>query len=156
MVDIVEKIYLNHKRLVSSVISIITVVVYYLGWIKRITDNISNIVALDAAMLVVITLVLTILLYLGEKENFRFQLDKFSDGYKKIYSFLFYIILADIINMIILIIIAIVMFENIIQKLILCFIGMYSFSYMLLGALYMLWFSVYIVCNVEKEDKSVK
>ena len=154
--DGIEKIYLNNRIIISLVISIITTMLYVLGFVGNIKNNISNLVALSAAILVVITLILTILLYLNDKDNYRSVIEKHDMGKNEIFMFIFKIIVADIVSIMALIATGVLKIEVLGFKIIVAFIGTFFFSYMIIGALYMLWFSIYIVTWANKKTTKVK
>lgn len=153
--NLMEDIYLKHKWGCSVVISVIITLLFRFEIITNIKDSISNMTNLIAALMVVITLILTILLYLNDKEPFK---KRFQDyGYNKIdiFYFIFKIIMTNILSTGILILIDIVRIDRYIIKILIAFCGSYIFSYMMLGTIYMLWFSIFIVIGIDEKEKKV-
>ena len=149
--DEIEKIYLNNRIIISFIISIIITMLYFFGFIDNIRSNIPNLVALSAAILVVITLILTILLYLNDKDSYRAVIVKHDMGKHEIFMFTFKIIVTNIVSVMVLIAIGVLKIELLWFKIIIALIGSYFFFYMILGAMYMLWFAIYIVTKVSEE-----
>lgn len=151
----VETVYLSHRVIICIVVSAIVTTLFHLNIISNIRNNISNIIDLTAAVLVIITLILTLLLYLNDKDIYKEKLDKYKDGNKHIYFYTFRIAIANILCTCILIMIGILEIEIYIVKLILAFCGTYCFSYMIFGALYMLWFTIYIVVGINNNKQTM-
>lgn len=151
----IETVYLNHRMLISLVVSGIVAMLFHLNIISNVRDNISNMIDLTAAVLVIVTLILTLLLYLNDKEEYKEKLDKYKEGNKHIYFFTFKIAITNILCTCILIMIGILEIKWYIAKLIFAFCGTYCFSYMMFGSIYMLWFAIYIVVGLNGDTEKM-
>ncbi|MBQ7077067.1 MAG: hypothetical protein IJM91_02900 [Lachnospiraceae bacterium] len=146
------------KSLLCAISAVIVAGLYYWGYISDIRSNLDNIVALLSAVLVIVTLILTILLYLNDKENYQkaIKANGYKDGARVIYMYVFRIILADISCILLTILIGVVDIECNIAKVIVSFIGTYIFSYLLIGSSYILWFAIDIIGNINKKREGMK
>lgn len=129
---------------------------YCYGLITDIKGNLGNIVALLSAMLVVITLILTLLLYLNDKEKYQKAISNFGakDGKNTIYQYVYRITIANIACIIIAILIGIFHIGHAYIKIVITFIGAFIFCYLLIGTIYMLWFTIDIVGSVNKKPET--
>lgn len=152
IIDWIENIYLNYKIYISIIISVVVTTLYHFKFIKNIKGNISNMIDLTAALLVVITLILTLLLYLNDKEEYKKKMEFYKEGNQHIYYFILKITITNILSTLILIIIGILETQLYIIKLIFSLLGTYCFSYMMLGTMFMLWFTIYIVVGLNKKS----
>jgi hypothetical protein len=150
-----EDLILKWKNLICLSASILITVLYYFGIISNISGNLGNVVALLAAMLVVITLILTLLLYLNDKDKYKAAIEDFGvkDGKNMVYQYVYRIIIANVFCTIIAIVIGVLKTDNIIVKLVFAVMGSYSFCYLTIGSIYMLYFAIDIVSGINKEKK---
>lgn len=154
-----EDFIIRWKMVICIFFSIIITILYYFKIVSNIRENLGNIVALLAAMLVVVTLILTLLLYLNDKEKYKDAIAEYGEknGKNMVYQYVYRIIIANILCIIIAIMIGIVQTEAIIIKLIISLVGSCSFCYLMMGSIYMLYFSIDIVSGINKEKgKKVK
>ena len=68
---------------------------------------------------------------------------------------MFQIAIANILSTCTLIMIDILEINKYIVKLVIAFWGSYLFVYMMLGAIYMLWFAIFIVIGLDNEKKKI-
>lgn len=152
----IEDIIIKWKLLVCLLFSIAITSMYYYGLITDIKGNLGNIVALLSAMLVVITLILTLLLYLNDKEKYQKAISNFGtkDGKNMIYQYVYRIIIANVMCIIIAILIGVLHIGHNYIKIVITFIGVFVFCYLLIGTIYMLWFAIDIVGSVNKKPET--
>lgn len=154
----IEDFIYKWKMVLCAISAAIVAGLYYLGDITDIKSNLGNIVALLLAVLVIVTLILTILLYLNDKESYQkaIKANGYKDGASVIYRYVFRIILADISCILLAIIIGVVNIDYFIVKVVVAFIGIFIFSYLLIGSLYILWFAIDIIGNINKKREGMK
>jgi len=152
--DLLEYIYIKYRIILCIIISGIVTLLYAFNVITNIRASISNLIELTAALMVIITLILTLLLYLNDKEKYTERFKKYKVEKKQLYYLMYKISIANVLSTGILILVDILQIKAVILKYIIAFIGSYVFSYMLFGAIYMLWFTIYIVIGLDsKNDK---
>lgn len=152
--DLLEYIYIKYRIILCIIISGIVTLLYAFNVITNIRASISNLIDLTAALMVIITLILTLLLYLNDKEKYTERFKKYKVEKKQLYYLMYKISIANVLSTGILILVDILQIKVVILKYIIAFIGSYVFSYMLFGAIYMLWFTIYIVIGLDsKNDK---
>lgn len=150
-----EDIYLKNRVGLSIVVSGIITILFHLGIITNIRTSISNLIDLTAALMVIITLILTLLLYLNDKEKYIKRLEKYKAGKKQIYYLIFKIAITNIVSTCILIAIDIFKINVYSFKIVIAFVGSSFFSYMMFGTIYMLWFAIFIVIGIDSEQKKM-
>ena len=101
--NILENIYLKNRVGLPLVVSGIITILFHLGIVTNIRASVSNLIDLTAALMVIITLILTLLLYLNDKEKYIKRLEEYKEGKKQIYYLIFKIIIANILSICILI-----------------------------------------------------
>lgn len=153
--DLLEYIYIKYRIVLCIIISGIVTLLYAFNVITNIRASISNLIDLTAALMVIITLILTLFLYLNDKEKYTERFKKYKVEKKQLYYLMYKISIANILSTGILILIEIIEIKEQIFKLIIAFIGSYVFLYMLFGAIYMLWFAIYIVIGLDNEKNKL-
>lgn len=151
--DVLEDIYLKNRIGLSIFVSVIITILFHLGIITHIRESISNLIDLTAALMVVITLILTLLLYLNDKDKYIKRLERHKPGKRQIYYLMFKIVMANILSTCILIMIDILEIPVYFLVISITFVGTYFFSYMVFGTIYMLWFAIFIVIGLDNEQK---
>lgn len=150
----VEDVIIKWRILLNVMFAIILTVLYGMGVISDVKMNLSNIGLLLSSLLVVITLILTILLYLNEKEKYQKAIAKFGikNGKNMIFSYLYKILVSNISCIIIIILIGVLKIDLLVLKLIVTAVTAYIFGYLLIGTIYMLWFAIDIAGNINAQS----
>lgn len=147
-----ENYIYRYRILICLVISICVTELYMRRYISDIKDNLGNLVALLSAVLVVVTLILTVLLYLNDKDRYKRAMNVY--GTNSIYQYVFCIVLSDITCIIMIILIGVLSIKVEIIKRLIAFFSTFIFCYALIGTLYVLWFAIDIVGNIDKKMDS--
>lgn len=153
-----EDIIWKYKIVICVIFAIIISVLYKLGIIRNIKENLGNIGVLLSAIMVVVSFVLTVLMYLYDRENFRKAISRFGvkNGKDVVFQYFFRVIISCIACIFIVIAIGVLYLPFMWLKLIISFAGATVFCYSLIGSVYMLFFSIDIVANINKTEKNKK
>lgn len=149
--NFIEEVYLTYKIYLSLVVAVVVTILYHFNIINNVKANISNMIDLTAALLVIITLILTLLLYLNDKDEYKQKIQETKEGSKHIYFFIFKIAISNILCTLILIIIGVLETQVYVVKILIAFAGGYFFTFMMFGSIYMLWFTIFIVVGLDKK-----
>lgn len=152
----VSDFFWKFKCLIAVSISLIVLVVYLCGVRIDIRDNISNVIALLSALLVVMTLIFTVLIYLKSQDTFNRAMADVENS-SDIYRYLCSIIVTNIVAMIVIICIGFFKTIDPVVKGVLIVVGTFSFSYSFLGTVYVLcWITGVIKIVDVAESKNSK
>jgi hypothetical protein len=155
----IEDAFLKYLWFISVILSILSSIGYMKGYINNIRTTMSNVITFAFIIIVVISLILTLLTSLKESMLFIRIKKMFPIVNKSIYIFLNKIITSAI--MIVLICIGITILQNGLNtniKVLISLIGFSLFYYMILGASYMLKYTIDMIVKddtTKKPDKLV-
>ena len=140
------------KSVTAILIAIIALVAYVCGVRIDIRSNLSNVIALLSALLVVMTLIFTVLIYLKSQSTFNRGMASVENS-SEIYRYLCSTIVTNIVAMAV--IICIGFFETIalIVKYILIVVGTGSFSYSFIGTVYVLCWITDMIKKVDVAER---
>ncbi len=142
------------RRRIPAFLSALVLVAYIFCFKINIRSNISNIVALLSAVLGVVTLIFTILLFLKSQKPFNRAM-KTVDNSSFIYQYLCSIIVTDLLAMTVVVCIGFFKTIGVVVKYILVFTGVYTFSYSFYGMLFVLYWIIKITSMLDSSDEEV-
>ncbi len=155
----IEDVIIKWRLLLCGVFAIVLTALYGNGLIADVKMNLSNIGLLLSSLLVVVTLILTLLLYLNDKEKYKEAIARFGTkkGKNMIFAYLYKILLSNIICIIITILIGVLKIDMLVFRLMVTAVAAYVFGYLFIGTIYMLWFAIDIAGNINaRDDKTIE
>lgn len=153
----IEDFFYEKIKLICLAISISFCILYFKGYLANIRDIMSDIITLATIIFAIISMVLSLLSKLDGSQLWKRKSEVSPNFDEEIYALLKSSLMNTVIVLIIALFISIIRtFKSKILKFFICILGTYSFAYMMIGTLYLLFTALDLTLRSKDYEKNIK